>query len=280
MEPFKAGVPAHVGKACFGRTSVSCMHYYSQRKIPSQLTAVDVKQNSYFYQLIATKEFKMHLSITLIIVIVTAIISFNAFSNQDLIDKLIFYPPAVSEHKQWYRFITCGFIHADISHLVFNMYSFYMFGGAVEDAFKDLFGSAGLLLYILLYLSSLATCLLPTYFKHKDNYYYRSLGASGAVSAIVFTYIFLSPTTNLGLIFIPFVHAPAFLFGVVYLGISYFLDRRGNSRINHSAHFWGALYGVIFFIVMCFALSGYNPISAFGIQVKEYFSGQSTTGLD
>jgi membrane associated rhomboid family serine protease len=217
----------------------------------------------------------MHLSITLIIVIVTAIVSFNAFSNQDLMDKLIFYPPAVSEHKQWYRFISCGFIHADIGHLVFNIYSFYMFGGTVEDAFKDIFGSMGLLLYIILYLSSLVICLLPTYFKHKDNYYYRSLGASGAVSAIVFVFMMLFPVANLGLIFIPFVKAPAFLFGLIYLAITYFLDRRSGSRINHSAHFWGALYGIAFLIVMCFALSNYNPITTFGEQVKDYFSSSS-----
>src|SRR5690606_1491547 len=120
------------------------------------------------------------MSITLIILIATCIISIIAFKNQQLIDDLIFYPPAVTERKQYYRFITCGFIHANVPHLAFNMYSFWIFGEYVEILFMTVFGPAGRWYYLLMYITALAVCLLPTYFKNKTNYHYRSLGASGA----------------------------------------------------------------------------------------------------
>src|SRR6218665_1243082 len=97
----------------------------------------------------------MHISVTLVIVAITVIVSAMAFSNEKLKDDLIFYPPAIDRDKQWYRFITCGFIHADVAHLAFNMYSFYMFGEGMEAAFTMLFGGKGKVLYALLYLSSL-----------------------------------------------------------------------------------------------------------------------------
>lgn len=210
------------------------------------------------------------MSITVVIIAITCIVSFMAFSNQKLMDDLIFYPPAITNQKQWYRFFTCGFIHADIPHLAFNMYSYYMFGEAIEEAFEVLFGIVlGKILYLFLYLSSLAVCLLPTYLRNKTNYYYKSLGASGAVSAIVFAFIFLQPLAGISLIFIPIPGGfPAFVFGFVYLGITYYLDKRGNSSINHSAHFWGALYGILFLIVACLLLSHFNPVTNFWMQVQ------------
>src|SRR4051812_41227781 len=120
------------------------------------------------------------MSITLIIVIITCIVSFSAFSNQQLTDNLIFTPPAITNNNQWYRFLSCALIHADIAHLAFNMIAFYSFGEVVEGSFKYLFESAGPFLYIALYVISQFLCLVPTYVKNKDNYYYRSLGASGA----------------------------------------------------------------------------------------------------
>ena len=214
-----------------------------------------------------------NLSITLIIIILTVIVSVTAFNNQKVIDDLIFYPPAVSKRKQWYRFITCGFIHADVMHLAFNMYSFWMFGGIVEKWFSELYGSSGKALYIILYFSSLVICLLPTYLKNIDNYYYRSLGASGAVSAVVFSYMFLAPMSEIGLLFIP-IRFPAFIFGIAYLAISAYLDKKGGGNINHSAHFWGAIYGIIFIIITCYFFTDYNPASSFVEQVKAWFSSK------
>ena len=212
-------------------------------------------------------------SITIIIVAATCILSFIGFSNERLIDDLIFYPPAITNRNQWYRFITCGFIHADMMHLAFNMYSFYLFGQIIENTFTDdiLFGEKGKFVFLILYLSSLVVCLLPTYFNNKNNYHYRSLGASGAVSAIVFGFIFLSPLERIGLIFIPFLHAPAFIFGIVYLFISAYLSKRGSSNINHSAHFWGAIYGIVFLIVVCQFMSSFRPVDNFIHQIQAYF---------
>jgi membrane associated rhomboid family serine protease len=191
----------------------------------------------------------MELSITLIIVIVTAIISITGFSNQKVIDDLIFYPPAVSRNNQWYRFFTCGLIHADLGHLIFNMLSLYFFGKFVEDAFASLLPHQGKWLYLLMYISALAVSILPTYNKHKDDYNYRSLGASGAVSAVIFAGLLLSPTTGVYLYFIP-IPIPGFIFAPLYLLISVMMDRRGRDNINHSAHIWGAIYGLAFVVVL------------------------------
>src|SRR5687768_5258216 len=136
----------------------------------------------------------MQLSFTLIIIILTVLVSIGAFSNHKMMDDLIFYPPAITKRGQWYRFFTCGLIHADYGHLFFNMFSLYFLGTFVEQGFEELFGSMGKWIYLLLYISALAISLLPTYFKNKNNYNYRSLGASGAVSAVIFAGLMLVPT--------------------------------------------------------------------------------------
>lgn len=211
-------------------------------------------------------------TVTTAILAITCIVSFVSFSNQKLLDDLIFYPPAITHHHQWYRFITCGFIHADFMHLAFNMYSFYMFGNAIENACIEIYGRYGATVYLFLYISSLFFCLLPTYFKNKENYNYRSLGASGAVSAIVFAFIFLAPLQGIGLIIIPGLTAPAFIFGFIYLGVSAYLAKKGSGNINHSAHFWGAVYGVVFLIVTTIVFTNFNAWKNFTTQVSAYFS--------
>lgn len=212
------------------------------------------------------------MSVTLIIIIMTCIVSFTAFNNQKVMDDLIFYPPAVSKQKQYYRFFTCGFIHANIPHLLFNMYSFWIFGEYVEIRFMTIFGPAGRWLYLLMYLSALLFCLLPTYKKNKENYYYKSLGASGAVSAVIFAFIFLDPLQRMGLIFLPSsLMIPGFIFGAVFLIISSYLDKKEGGNINHSAHIWGALYGVIFLMIFGF-VAKVNLFQNFVSQVKGYLS--------
>lgn len=211
------------------------------------------------------------MSLTLLIVIATSIISFIGFSNKKIIDNLIFYPPAIQQQNQWYRFFSNGLIHADTTHLIFNMFSLYMFGQYVEAFFTQIFGENGKLLYLLLYITSLATCLVPTYMKHKEDYNYRSLGASGAVSAVVFAGLFLDPLTRVGILFLP-IMIPGFIFGPIYLFISAYLAKKGGGGINHSAHLWGALYGVAFIIVMGFALTPYNLLNNFVQQVAGFFS--------
>jgi membrane associated rhomboid family serine protease len=211
----------------------------------------------------------MTISITIIIIVITCIVSFAAFNNDKLFDELIFYPPAIANQNQYYRFFTCGFIHANYAHLFFNMYSFYIFGEYVESQFADVFGPSGKWLYLLMYISSLFFCLLPTYKKNKDNYNYRSLGASGAVSAVVFAFIFLEPLRRIGIIFIP-VMIPGFIFGLLYLVISSVFDKKGGGNINHSAHIWGALYGISFLIVTGSFLARYHLLNSFIRQVESY----------
>jgi membrane associated rhomboid family serine protease len=209
------------------------------------------------------------MTITVIIIIITVLISISAFSNQKIMNDLIFYPPAVSNNNQYYRFITCGVIHADYGHLFFNMLALYFFGQFVENAFEFIFGVAGKILYLLLYVLALIASLLPTYFKNKDNSYYRSLGASGAVSAVIFAGIILDPANKIYLMFIP-IGIPGFVFGPVYLLISAWLDRKGSDNINHSAHIWGALFGIVFLVVAGYASGKYNAVEEFIEKVRYY----------
>lgn len=212
----------------------------------------------------------MQITITLIIIIITCIVSFTAFQNNKITGDLIFYPPAINKNKQWYRFITCGFIHADFGHLAFNMFSLFLFGKLVEDAFTQIFEDNGKMLYIIFYMTALAASLVPTYSREKDNSNYYSLGASGAVSAVVFAGIFLYPLDKIGLFIIPPI-IPGFIFAPIYLFASAWMSKKGGDNINHSAHIWGAIYGVAFLIVMSLTLSNFNPITHFIDEVKSFF---------
>jgi membrane associated rhomboid family serine protease len=214
----------------------------------------------------------MIVNVTLLIIIATVITSIAAFNNQAITNKLIFYPPAVSQRNEWYRFFSCGLIHANIPHLIFNMYALYLFGSGqqyigldglkhstgVESFFAEVFGKAGYLLYFVMYAGAVGICMLPSYSKNKDNYHYRSLGASGGVSAVVFAKIVLDPLNGIGLIFIP-VFIAGFLFGIIYLLISWQLDKSNNKTINHSAHIWGSVFGAVFIIAIC-EISGKYPL--------------------
>jgi membrane associated rhomboid family serine protease len=207
------------------------------------------------------------MSVTIVIIVITVLISILAFRSQKVLDDLIFYPAAITEKNQYYRFVTYGFIHADLSHLFFNMYAFYLFGGACENSFIDIFGNYGTTFYILMYFLALIASVVPDFNKHKANAGYRSLGASGAVSAVVFAYIMFNPLQGIGLLFIP-IFIPGFLFGIIFLVVSYFLGKKGGSRINHSAHIWGAIFGVVFIIVFSELFSTYPLLDSFIRQVK------------
>lgn len=205
----------------------------------------------------------MELSITLIIVIATALTSIGGFSNQRIIDDLIFYPPAITRRRQWYRFFSSGLIHADWFHLIFNMIALYSFGVYVEKAFQILFGApTGGIIYLVMYISALLISILPTYIKHRDDYHYRSLGASGAVSAVLFVCLILEPTIPISIFPIP-IGIPGYIFGPLYLVISQYLAKRGGDNINHSAHIWGAVYGIAFVFAVTALLSNYNAMEQF-----------------
>ena len=208
-------------------------------------------------------------TITLTLLVITVALSLFGFANQKVINDFIFYPPAISRDNEWWRFITNGFIHADLGHLAFNMFSFYMFGDFVEKYFIVLFNENGKALYLAMYLTALVVCLIPTYIMQRNNKQYRSLGASGAVSAVVFAGVFLDPTIKIGLFIIPPI-IPVFIFGPLYLLMTIYMSKRGGDNINHSAHFWGSVWGVGFLIIACKIFPGFDPIQNFVSQVSAY----------
>ncbi|MCB0635661.1 MAG: rhomboid family intramembrane serine protease [Lewinella sp.] len=188
----------------------------------------------------------MGLSLTLIIVIMTGLISYQAFNNPEMRAKLMFRPVDIKNHGEYYRFITSGFIHADWGHLLVNMYVLYVFGEQIEQIFTSLlFGPVyGRIAYIGFYLTAIIVANIPSYFRHQDNYGYSALGASGATSALVFAIILFIPWE-----WFLFPPLPAILVAVTFLWYSSYMDKRGADNIGHNAHFWGAVYGLLFIIV-------------------------------
>lgn len=206
-------------------------------------------------------------SITVTIVIITSIISYIAFQRPKVIEDLLFWPAGIRQNNQYYRFFTHGFIHADMGHLLFNMISLYSFGEYVEKylfSYPNLFGVYGKFFYLVLYLTAIIAAVIPDYFIHRNSPVYRSLGASGAVSAIIFSGILLRPLTPVQLFFIP-IDIPGFIFGGVFLLLSVILAKVGKGNVAHGAHFAGAIYGIIFTTVATklFANSDYNAIKTF-----------------
>lgn len=182
--------------------------------------------------------------ITLTIIIVTCVITLTGFRNGKVVDELIFWPPAINKKHQYYRFITCGLIHADYMHLIFNMLTLYFFGTFMEAHYQ---GELGLQkwYYLALYTGALIVSNIPTYLKHRNDYNYRSLGASGAVSAVLFAFILLYPWQRIVVLVFP---VPAIVYGVLFLVYSAYMSRKGGDNVNHDAHFYGALFGILFTI--------------------------------
>lgn len=178
----------------------------------------------------------------------TVLISIMAFNNSEVFSKLQLNPYQVYHRKEWYRLITHGFVHADWMHLIINMFVLYSFGQGIENIFKYL-EEAGYLSYYQLwytffYFSAIVMASLLTVAKQRDNAYYNSVGASGAVSAAVFFYIFFAPYQKL--LFFMILPVPGIIFGVAYLIYSQYMSRKSNDNVNHDAHFVGAVYGLVF----------------------------------
>ena len=188
----------------------------------------------------------MSAPITLLLIAATCVVSLVAFRTPSLLMRLILWPPAIDRHRQYDRLVTYGFIHADIWHLFFNMFTLFFFGRQIEGWMA---AQKGPWVFPLFYFSALVVSILPTYLKHQKDPNYRSLGASGGVSAVLFAAILFDPWTKLIIFPIP-LPIPAFLFAVLYVGYSIWMDRRGRDNVNHSAHLWGAAYGVLFTLVL------------------------------
>jgi membrane associated rhomboid family serine protease len=187
---------------------------------------------------------------TWILIGLTVLVSWSAFERPQLLDRLTLWPPAIDRKHQYERLVTYGFVHADWMHLLFNMITLYFFGPLAERFYTAQLGALG---YPIFYFTALVVSILPTYLRHRTDARYRSLGASGAVSAVLFTFVLLNPWATIGVFFIPM---PAIVFGVLYLVYSVWADRRGHGNVNHAAHFWGAAYGMAFAV---FAAPGVVP---------------------
>lgn len=163
---------------------------------------------------------------------------------------MLFNPSIIHSNKEWYRFLTHALLHSDWMHLGMNMYVLYMFGGMVETIFTNTLGIAkGETYFFLLYFISIFASVIPSYEKHKNDYYYNAVGASGAVSAVVFSAILLNPFMSLSLMFIP-IPIPAPIFGVLYLLYCRYAASHAQDNVAHDVHYWGSLFGALFTIVI------------------------------
>ena len=182
--------------------------------------------------------------LTIAIIIITVITSIQAFNNPSLKEKLLFRPYFIKRDKEWYRFLSSGFIHGDWMHLFVNMFVLYSFGDLVEDLFEYYFPGMGKILFLVLYILAIIVSSIPAYLKHHDHSYYGALGASGGTAAVLFASILLYPIGSVQFILIPIpISAP--VFGVLYLVYSAYMAKRGMDNIGHEAHFAGAVFGFL-----------------------------------
>jgi membrane associated rhomboid family serine protease len=188
-------------------------------------------------------------SITVIIIVISVAATFYAWNKPEILHKWIFNPYTVQTRKEYWRFITSGFIHQDYMHLFFNMFTLYFFGSVIEQYYAAIFGpTMGIIYYIVLYLVAIVISDITTYIKHRNDPGYNSLGASGGVAAVVFSAIMFDPTSNIYLFAI--IPIPGFILGALFIIYSYQRSRQMRDRINHDAHLFGALFGVVFTIVL------------------------------
>ncbi|MCX6256788.1 MAG: rhomboid family intramembrane serine protease [Bacteroidia bacterium] len=182
------------------------------------------------------------------IIILTLIVSVASFYQQSIHDKLVFNPYLVYHRNEWYRLFTHGFIHADWMHLIINMFVLFSFGPSVEYRLRLMEQDGSIknpsVIFALLYGGGIVISSLNTLRKHRDHSWYNSLGASGAVSAVVFTGIFFEPMRKIYLYGL--LGLPGILMGILYLAYSWYMGKKDRDNINHDAHFIGAVYGMIF----------------------------------
>ena len=185
----------------------------------------------------------------LIILVATVIISLWADKNLELKERMLFIPYRIKHQNEYYRFISHAFIHADFPHLAFNMMTLYFMGEYLYLEWMNIFGNSGIIYFCVLYFTGMIAATFLPMLKHQDQSSYRSLGASGAVSAVLFAVIIWNPTLSLSLMFIP-IPIPAYIFGPLYLLFEYYSLKKGNTGIAHDAHIGGAIFGILFVLML------------------------------
>lgn len=184
--------------------------------------------------------------ITYGIIGLTVLISFLCFSNRQLFEKLSMNPYRTVHSGEWYRLITHGFVHADGTHLFVNMFTYWSFGTYIEKVFGIM--GFGVWAYLVLYFGGMIVASVYDLLRYRNDPYYSSIGASGAVAAVLFCTIFLNPWDKILLFAV--VPIPGILFGILYLIYCQYMARRGGGNINHNAHFYGAVFGFIYPILL------------------------------
>lgn len=205
------------------------------------------------------------MNVTVILIFFTIIVSVIAWKRMDLFDKMRFKAPEIIYNKEYHRLFTYGFLHGDWAHLFINMFVLWMFGGLIEDRYVYWWGVEGRTLFLFFYLTAIVVSTLPDLKKHKDDCHYSAVGASGAVSAMVFAFILIHPLRKINIFFIP-LGIPAFVFGILYLIYSTYMSKKQIDNIGHNAHFWGGVYGFFFTIPFKWKL-----IVAFFVQIFQIF---------
>ncbi len=214
--------------------------------------------------------------VTFLLLGLTILVSWQAWTRLELFEKLLHSPWRIRQYREYYRILTHALVHGDGTHLIFNMLGLYMFGRYVERVFThgavvmpgvvNWNATTGMLCYLVLYIGGIAAGVLPSLRTHRDNPAYRSVGASGGVSALLMAFAILNPTAEMTFLFLPFFSLPAFVWIFIFFGLEHYLSRRGGTGIAHDAHIYGALFGIAFVVVV-------NPrfISQFFYAVSTYF---------
>lgn len=205
--------------------------------------------------MIAKTKFVVNLSIlklknmiSYIIIALTCLVSYKAFNDRVLFDKLSFKPYDVVHNKEYYRLFTNGFIHADWNHLFFNMLTLFFFGPTLEGIFSYVYDdSIGKIIYLVFYIISIAASSLISLFQYKDNPNYTAIGASGAINAVLFSYILINPLSTIYFFFV--IPIKAFIFAILFLAYSTYMAKKNMDNIGHEAHISGAIFGIIFTIL-------------------------------
>ncbi len=187
----------------------------------------------------------MILNTTTWILIITIITSIYAWNHPDIYQKWILNPYRIKHHRQYWRFLTSGFVHINYVHLFFNMFALFFFGQNVAYYF----GPNGDTLMVVLYLLGIMISDIPTYLKYQNMPNYNSLGASGGVAAVVFSSIMFDPLNPIRIMFIP-IDIPGFVLGALYIIYSYYQGKRMADNINHDAHLFGAIFGLLFTVAL------------------------------